>query len=400
MNLQLAKYVDRYAGILLCYALAALDLFREMVAPREGRIRVRRILLAKFWGIGNIVLLLPILVMVRRRFPEARIHFLTLARNASLLEGNRYVDRIWTVDDRSVPRLAGTMLAAFAGLRREKIDLFLDFEQFARTSTLFGFLIGAKQRVGLKTPRQGRYLLYTAPVNYREDQHMAETFLDIARAGGVRERTWRPEPVRTTDASRRKVEELIGVRPGRVVAVHVGSGDNFIGRRWPAESFSRLLDRLIREHDVLPVLTGTPAERGIVRNVLRGMTESARALDLSGELSIPDLAALLERSEFLVSNDTGPVHVATSLGVPVLGFYGPNTPVLYGPLAPGSHAFYKELPCSPCITNLNYKTSFCRLPVCIENIRVEEVVNQAARLLARRTPAAAPVPVPVEREAS
>jgi ADP-heptose:LPS heptosyltransferase len=98
-------------------------------------------------------------------------------------------------------------------------------------------------------------------------------------------------------------------------------------------------------------------------------------------MDLKTLAALLDRAEIVISNDTGPVHIASSLGKPVLGLYGPNTPALYGPLSPGSRSFYKDLPCSPCITNLNYKTSFCRLPVCIQNITVDEVARAAADLL-------------------
>ena len=88
--------------------------------------------------------------------------------------------------------------------------------------------------------------------------------------------------------------------------------------------------------------------------------------------------------DVLVANDTGPVHLASALGVPVLGLYGPNTPRLYGPLSPGSISFYDAPPCSPCITNLNYKTSRCRNPVCIRAIEVDKVAAAAGRLLEAR----------------
>lgn len=381
MNLNLAKYLDRYVGIILCYVLAALHLIREMIAPRESWISVRRILLVKFWGFGNIVLLLPIFRLIRRRYPRAEIHLLTLEANRQILTGNTDLDKVWTVDDSGGIKLASSMLKALVGLRKAKIDLFLDFEQFARTSTLFGFLIGAPQRVGLKTPRQGRYLLYTAPVNYDDEQHMSRTFLDIARSAGVQEDEFTPMPVPWGDEEDERVDGLLAGVTGPLVVVHVGSGDNFTGRRWPGESFARLTDRLIGRFDVVPVFTGAKGEVSLVRDVLAKMKFADRAMDLSGQLNLRELAALIERSEFLLANDTGPVHMASGQGKKVLGFYGPNTPVLYGPLSEGSRAFYKALPCSPCITNLNYKTSFCRLPVCIRNISVDEVFTEAVRIL-------------------
>jgi lipopolysaccharide heptosyltransferase II len=380
VNLNLAKYVDRYAGILLCYLLAALHLFREMIAPREGAVRVRRILMAKFWGIGNIVMLLPVIRLVRRRYPDAEIHFLTLRRNREILDGFRDLDRVWTLDDHSFPRFFGSLLRTVAGLRRARIDLFLDFEQFSRTSTLIGFVAGAPQRIGLRTPRQGRYLLYTAPVRYRDDQHMTRTFLDIARAAGVENR-YEPCAIEVGEGERRCVASLVPESRGRFVVIHPGSGDNFIGRRWPAACFAALADSLVRQHGVAVVVTGGAGERSLAAAVIGRMAERHAAVDLSGSLSVRELFALLARAELLVANDTGPVHIASALGCPVLGLYGPNTPVLYGPLSPGSRAFYRDLPCSPCITNMNYKTSFCRLPVCIRDIPVSEVLAEANRLL-------------------
>jgi len=381
VNLGFAKYVDRYLGILLCYTLAALYLFREMIWPHEGTIRVRRILMVKLWGIGNLVLLLPIIGMVRRRYPRAEIHFLTLSGNLSLLEGNPNLDRIWTVREGGSVAMLASLIRNLSGLRRAGIDLFLDFEQFARTSTLFGFLIGAPQRVGFHTPRQGRYLLYTAPVNYRNDHHMSGTFMDIARAAGIREEEYRVEPVHFSDANAARARGLLAGITGRYVVFHVGSGDNFIGRRWPPESFAELADRLIARHGISVVFSGTADESHLVADVARRMSRRDRTVDLSGRMDLKTLTAVLTGAEFLVSNDTGPVHIASSLGRPVLGLYGPNTPVLYGPLSPGSRSFYKNLPCSPCITNLNYKTSFCRLTVCIRNITVDEVEDAASGLL-------------------
>lgn len=91
--------------------------------------------------------------------------------------------------------------------------------------------------------------------------------------------------------------------------------------------------------------------------------------------------ALLARADVLLSNDTGPVHLASQLGTPVLAFYGPNTPVLYGPLSAGSRAFYRDLPCSPCITVANYRSSRCRIHTCMAAIPVGEVVEALGRLL-------------------
>ena len=162
------------------------------------------------------------------------------------------------------------------------------------------------------TPRQGRYLLYTAPVRYREDQHMSRTFLDIARAGGVREDVYRPVALSFGPKERGRVSELLDGVVGPLVVAHPGSGDNFAGRRWPPTSFARLLDILVREHGVVPVMTGAPSEKPLVGEVLAEMEERDRVLDLSGRLTLRELAALLDRARMLVANDTGPVPIWVS----------------------------------------------------------------------------------------
>ena len=109
------------------------------------------------------------------------------------------------------------------------------------------------------------------------------------------------------------------------------------------------------------------------------------AIDASGRLGVLALAALLERAVCLVTNDTAPVHLGSAVGSPVFAFFGPNTPRLYGPLAQGSHSFYRALPCSPCLTHLNYKTSLCRMPVCIRDITVDEVAVRIRAHLSERS---------------
>jgi ADP-heptose:LPS heptosyltransferase len=173
-----------------------------------------------------------------------------------------------------------------------------------------------------------------------------------------------------------------------MVVLHPGSGDNFPGRRWPTRRFGLLARRLV-DRGAIVAVTGERRERGLTREVAEA---SGRALhDLAGTLDLEELIALLARARLLGSYDTGPVHLASALGVPVLGLYGPNTPLLYGPLSAGSRAFYDPPPCSPCITNFNYKTSRCRNAVCIRAIDVDAVADEAVRLLdaARRAEARA-----------
>ena len=395
MNLSLAKAVDRYLGVACCYFLAALRELREYVAPRTGLVEANSILLIKFWGLGNVVLLLPVIRFVRERYPSARITFVSLARNRELIDACPHLDRRVYVNDRNVFTLLCSLIAAVFRAGRERPDLAIDFEQFARSSTILAVLARSKQIVGLATPGQGRGVLHHKRVRYDDSQHMSQTYLDLARAAGVEEHVYRPEPMPVRAPHRDAAAALLagaghGRADGPLVLLHPGSGDNFEGRRWPSPSFARLADRLVREEGARIVVSGGPAESELVTSVIRAMEEADRAIDAAGKLSVLGLAALIERCTLVVSNDTAPVHIASSLGVPVFAFFGPNTPRLYGPLSPGSHAFFRALPCSPCLTNMNYKTSHCRMPVCIQGIGVDEVAARVKSYLAEWRAGAVP----------
>jgi ADP-heptose:LPS heptosyltransferase len=397
MNLSFAKSVDRGLGRALCSFLAACRTVREMVAPRNDLVgEPRGILLIKFWGLGNLVLLLPVFRALRRRYPKARITLLTLARNRDLLEGVEDLDELLLVEDGGLSSVVVTLARALHRARRDRPDLVIDFEQFARASAVFAFLSGAHHTVGLDTPGQGRGRMFHARVPYDDGRHTSETFLGLARAAGVATDRYEPIPPPVFEADREAAAALLrGTGDGPVFVLHPGSGDNFLGRRWAPENFARLADRLLERHGGTVVLTGSAGEAPLAESVRRAMRRGDRAVDAAGRLGVRGLAALCARAAVVVSNDTAPVHLGSAMGRPVLGIYGPNTPVLYGPLSPGSVAFYHRTPCSPCLTNYNYKTSYCRMPVCIRTVTVEEVAAAADRVLEAARDGRSPAPARV-----
>ena len=369
------KYLDRYVGILICFFLGMINQLIELFLPENSLVTVKKILLVKFWGIGNIVLLLPVMKAVRERYPNAKIIFLTLHTNRELFEDNPYIDQAIFIDVRNLFRIFSSLVTNFWGLWRARIDLALDFEQFARISTIFIFLIRAKQRIGFDTDQQGRRFLYTVRVPYIGDRHMRDVFADIALSAGVYDIP--REEVRFPLS--REDQQLVNTfltetcAPQRpLIGMHVGSGDNFIGRRWPQENFARLADRLIQEYHAQVVFTGTSKEKSLIESTIALIHDPV--INACNKFGVRAFAAFIQACDLFFSNDTSAVHLASAVKAPIAAFYGPNTPVLYGPLSQPQFVFYKQLPCSPCITNTNAKTSFCRIPVCIRNITVEEVI--------------------------
>jgi ADP-heptose:LPS heptosyltransferase len=386
VRLGVAKALDRALGEVVARGVATLDHVREAISPPPPVGEVRRVLVLKFWGLGNWALLRPVVRDLRARYPAARLAIATLAANEPLVRD--LADEVLPVDPRGLARAARDLVRAVRRLRRDPPDLALDFEQFARVGGLLARAARAAQRIGFVSGSRGRDGLYTALVPFRGDAHASRSFRDLAEAAGVAAGPYRAGHLAPSAAGRREVDALGVDAP--YVLVHPGSGDNFPGRRWSESGFAAVgRTATQRGHGV--IVTGSASERDLAARVAAAVGPGARSV--AGQVGIEGLVALVAGARALVSNDTGPVHLASALGVPTLGIYGPNTPRLYGPLAPSSRAFYRGLPCSPCLRTTNYRSSRCRIHTCMASITTGEVAHALAALL-DRTGVAAPEGAP------
>jgi len=383
MNWIIARIIDIYIGIPLLYILRIFSgPSRPVSVPSPSRV-----LLIKFWGAGNIMMLLPGLAAVKKVYPEIKADFLTLTSNRDILKSTNLCDDGFFIDTSGLFQLVRTTLTALRRIRLSNYDVAIDFEQFARFSAFIMAFTRAKRKVGLSTARQHRHFFYNLPVVYRDDIHTADTFISLFKTAFDRDFSPDHTPERYFSIDRpavRKILDSCGFGPERMPAIfHIGTSPNFNERRWPPEYFARLADKLIDAYNIDVVLTGIARENDIARSVLGAARRTDHICDLTGKLNFNDFVSLIASAGFLVSVDTAPVHIASLLSVPVAGLYGPNTPVLYGPWGSGpSLAFYKQLPCSPCITNYNAKINWCRNPrgkgVCMRDITVEEVFEGIA----------------------
>ncbi len=397
-GIELKKWIDRTVGIPVVLGVRLID---GLIGrpPAEPPRAIERVLLVKFWGVGNLTMILPLARAVKRAHPRARIEFLSLATNDDILAASDVIDEVHRFDHRGLLRPWTSLIAIVRMLRRRRFDVVLDFEQFLRSSAIVTRLVRPRFSVGFRTERQARHGLYDRHVRHDESRHMARGFADLARVIGARPEELAPLEVPRCPTAAGRVGALLSTwradeRP--IVVLHVGSGDNFPGRRWPPRAFARLADLLIDRERAVVVFTGTRAERDLVRECRGRML--GPSIDVTGLLGLRELIELLARVDLVVTNDTAPVHLASALGTRVIALYGPNTPVAYGPLGAQGVALYQELGCSPCIRNSNAKTSFCRVPICLSSIDPAAVLTVAHRLLASGPPERSPVLAAVRSE--
>jgi ADP-heptose:LPS heptosyltransferase len=388
LSLGFMHWIDRYMGRIVVTAMQPFNLRRYFGKPPaiEG-IDPRRVLVVKFWGMGSIALAGQTLNALRVRYPHAEFHFLTLASNAEFLRHVKAVDRVVALDIRGGAfTVLVRMLRLLAGLRRRRFDLVVDLEFFTRFSALVSFLSGAPVRVGFHAWEVWRGNLHNIDVPFNRYWHVTRNFLNLGRAAGVPADEPPPFRLEVGPEAREEAEaalEAAGVRPEeRVVLVNPNAGDMALERRWPAENFAAVARALAADDGVRPVLLGAPSERSYVGRIAE---QAGRpVVSLAGKLSVGGLLGLLERAELLISNDTGPLQLALTQGPATLSFFGPETPILYGPRGGRHRVLYAHLACSPCINVHSQKRVRCIFghPVCLETIGVERALAEARALLA------------------
>jgi ADP-heptose:LPS heptosyltransferase len=350
---------------------------------------VRNIVVAKLLGLGSIIQATPLLRALHASYPSARIYFLTTAGNRGLVERLACVDQGIYLDDRSPAAMARDTTAAVRAFVREGIDLYFDLEVYSAASSCLSLLSVARNRFGLyRHSSRFKRGLFTHLLYFNVTMPIAEIYLQMLRmTGAAGPFSTELDRVAVTAADREGLAAKVAAAAGgagldgNYVVVNPNASDLLLERRWPAGHFRRLVELLV-ERGERPVLIGAPSERPYVESIWRDLPEPARArtLNAAGLVGLGELFALIEGARCVISNDTGPMHLAFSLRRPVVCLFGPGSPAHYGIDRPDVQIIYKDVFCSPCIYETD--TPPCSgNNVCMKWISPEEVLEATARLM-------------------
>ncbi|HEY9723529.1 MAG TPA: glycosyltransferase family 9 protein, partial [Oscillatoriaceae cyanobacterium] len=272
----------------------------------------------------------------------------------------------------------------------QRFDLWIDAEFLTRFSALLTGVSGARTRVGFHAPEVDRGRLHDVQVPFNNYRHMIDNFCTLVTGALEAPQGDRPlqRIVPNAEAIARIGDKLAarGLRVGEpYVILNPNAGELALERRWSVERFAALADALAPEFGGKLVLVGARSERPYVARMVEAIHASERVIDLSGETSLDELVALFADARLLVSNDTGPLHLACAVGTPTVAIFGPETPTLFGPRGPRHRVVTKGLACSPCLNIYNGRTVHCRFAItrCVTEISVEEVLAVAREQLAR-----------------
>jgi heptosyltransferase III len=343
----------------------------------------KRILISRLRFIGDIVLTTPVLRAVRAAYPDAFIAYLGDRNAVTLLEQNPCVDEIIGYDFSRASILEQARVAFV--LRGKHFDLAIDLFGNPR-SALLTYLSGAAVRVG--PDRKGRGRLYTVRVRDDGRPKTAIAFHNqYASAVGIQPVTQSTE-IRFSDAERDEaaatLRSLSGGRlPDRAIPlIGLHPGATWPAKRWIAERFGQLADRLVSDLGARVIITSGPGDGEAVRTVRQIATTNPLILPV---MPLRSLAAIIAACDVYVSNDAGPMHIAAATGTPTIGLFGPGEENIWFPYesSKGHTALRKDVYCHPC------HLDFCNRPgdafmECMKLLTVKEVLSAVSSALRAR----------------
>lgn len=303
----------------------------------------QRILLIKPSSLGDIVHTLPVVAALKQQWPAAHLTWCVKRQWAEVVERVEGVDRVWPIDF-TLRGWAGSVPA----LRRQRFDLVLDLQGLLRSAAL-GWLTGCSTRVGFANGREASPWFYSRRVAVpTPEMHAVDRYLLVTAALGA---AVQGQPqfrflLPTQDYS--SVGDVLQRKGVNVDApwVAMNISARWPTKRWPVESFAAVATLLSREGVGPIVVIGGAGERRESEQ-LKQLTECP-IIDLTGETKLGLLPALLSKASVLITNDSGPMHIAAAVGTPVISVFGPTSAVRTGPYGEGHAVLTHDVPCRPC----------------------------------------------------
>ena len=326
-----------------------------------------KILIIKPSSLGDIIHAFPALSIIRKTFPSSYIAWLINKNFKEVLEGQPYLDEI-IVFPRYVFLKKGVPF--FKELRRRGFDITIDLQGLLR-SALISLLSGAKQRVGFRAGREFSSLFYTHPIDIAPGiLHAVDRNVRLASSicGGIFDTDF------TFNISRRavrKIEKLLKDLDVHGQIIALSPVTRWSSKMWFEEKWASLADELSKKGAVF--FLGSHGEEKVVQRIMKRM--KTPSFSLAGKLDLQELAAFLSRSRILVTVDSGTMHVASVLRVPIVSLFGPTDPDHCGPYGQERGVVKCDISCSGC-----YRTH-CRKMECMKGIGVDPVLAKVENIL-------------------
>jgi heptosyltransferase-2 len=405
MDVELMRRLDKVLGNAACSVLATAHQLRRPFA--QARREVRNIAVMKFFGMGSIIVASRSLAALRDRYPNAKIHFVTFKSNAAILDILKLTDENHFVDPSTPQSFLASTLKVARDLRRAKCDLVLDLEFFAKFPLVLGSMAGIPKKAGFYLTAEGwRRELLDVTGFYNGYFHTSDIFLSLVYLVATNDHYYlnfnefaakysypRIEPTELERAALRSKLAKQGIRPtDALFVINPNTSPDLApeARKWPADRYAQVADQLVATTpNSRALFIGAPNERDYVTSVA-AHCKSQRAHVVAGDITLRELLVLFAEAKLVVSNDSGPMHLACLVDAPIIGLFFADSPTLFAPLGSRVRSIAPDLYSIPLFTVYNGKdVAVGRPSLEIGNaaactVPVETVMRAARELLAAR----------------
>ncbi|OGW87005.1 MAG: lipopolysaccharide heptosyltransferase II [Omnitrophica bacterium RIFCSPHIGHO2_02_FULL_46_11] len=345
-----------------------------------NRSAIKRILITRTDRIGDLVLSTPIFPAIKKRYPESHVAVLVFQETEPIVQGNPWIDQVIPYDKQGRHRSWWQTLLFGLKLRKENFDVAIHLHATNRVN-IISWLAGIPVRIGyhIQLGSHGRldsFLTHTIDEKkWQGKKHEAEYNFDLLALIDVP----KPEPLQLhfplEVSSRETLKRILPERFNqRYVVFHPSA--SCVSKRWSPERLASVADKLARDYEVLPVIIGE--KEGVFHAAQMQEFMNEDALNLAGKLSLGMLGWLLKGARLLISNDSGPVHIAAAVGTPVVSIFGRNQPGLsairWRPLSQNSSYLQKDVGCVECLAH-NCQIDF----KCLKELTVNDVLHEARK---------------------
>ncbi len=338
----------------------------------------KRLLVMRLDRIGDVALSTPVLRAARKAWPQAFIAMMVRTACADVVAGHPDVNEVILYDKEASHRSPLATIGFARSLRRYRFDTALVLHPSHRAHWI-PWLAGIRRRIGYDRKQPWLLTHRLAHRKQEGEKHEAEYALDMLRPFGIEPAA--PEPFIAIDPDAKdRVARLLHLKSvpddAKLVAIHPSA--SCVSKRWMPERFAAVADKLAAHKDVRICVVAGKEDLQAAQALELAMRQ--RLINLAGQLSVGELIALLKRCRLLISNDSGPVHLAAAVGTPVVDIFGRNqaglSPRRWGPLGQGHIILHKEVGCEVCLAH-NCQIQF----KCLTELSVDEVYSAALGVL-------------------
>ncbi|HMK44531.1 MAG TPA: glycosyltransferase family 9 protein [Dissulfurispiraceae bacterium] len=360
------KFAGGLKNAAILWALSA----GRMLLPKNASApwNKRRFLVVSTTGIGDTLWGTPAIAALRTTFPDCYIGVLTNRAGMEVLTHNPSIDDLFLFSKGSRGILSFSIL--IRRLRAEKFDTAIVFHASDRIVLPLCVLAGASNVIGFVNRHKGLDKLLTIPVAPLPGIHAVEARFALMRSLGVQQGDEKLILNLTEEeriAARRKLVSCGIDANAIIIGMHPGAQDVF--KRWPLNYFQEVGNALRQHIPCRIIITGGESESSLARSLASKIDD---ALSFAGQLSLRETAALISKMSLLISNDTGPMHIASAVGTPLVALFCATESTICGPYkTDNALVIQKQKTCSPCVGKK------CKMPSCLEQITPKEVIEAA-----------------------